>query len=80
MRRTNSSPQRWHLISLPPESKTYRSFRWWDVVTISYLALLVLGLLLAGITDYRSGQNRHSNHLPAGGRAGSTRFIAVSRQ
>jgi len=66
MRRTNSSPERWHLVSLPPESKTYTSSRWWDVVIISCLVLLVLGLLLAGITDHRSGQNRHSNHLPAG--------------
>jgi len=66
MRRTNSSPQRWHLIPIPAESKTHTSFRWWDVVIISYLVLLVLGLLVAGIADHRSDQNRHSNDPPAG--------------
>ena len=66
MRRTNSSPQRWHLIAMPPESKTHVTFRWWDVVIISYLVLLVLGLLVAGIADHRSDQNRHSNDPRAG--------------
>jgi hypothetical protein len=66
MRRTNSSPERWNLVPIPPESKTNTSFRWWDVVIISYLVLLVLGLLVAGITDHRSGQNRQSNDLAAG--------------
>ena len=66
MRRNNSSPDSWHLMPIPPESQTHTSFRWWDVVIISYLVLLVLGLLVAGITDHRSGQNRHSNDPPAG--------------
>jgi hypothetical protein len=66
MRRTNSSPERWNLVPIPPESKTNTSFRWWDVVIISYLVLLVLGLLLTGITDRRSGRNRQSNDLAAG--------------
>ena len=66
MRRTNSSPERWNLVPIPPESKTNMSFRWWDVVIIWYLVLLVLGLLVAGITDHRSGQNRQSNDHAAG--------------
>jgi hypothetical protein len=66
MRRTNSSPERWNLVPIPPESKTNTSFRWWEVVIISFLVLLVLGLLVAGITDHRSGQNRQSNDLAAG--------------
>src|SRR5258705_2469381 len=65
MRRTNSSPERWNLVPMTTESKTNTSFRWWEVVIISYLVLLVLGLLVAGINDHRSGQNRQSNDLAA---------------
>src|SRR4029077_1984356 len=65
MRRTNSCPERWNLVPIPPESKTNTSFRWWEVVIISYLVLLVFGLLLTGITDHRSGQNRQSNDFAA---------------
>jgi len=63
MRKINSSPERWNLVPIPPESKTHTSFRWWDVVIISYLVLLVLGLLVAGIADHRSDQNRHSTRF-----------------
>jgi hypothetical protein len=80
MRRTNSSHERWNLVPIPPESKTNTSFRWWEVVIISYLVLLVLGLLVAGIADHRSGQNRQSNDLALTNRARSTGFIVVSPQ
>ena len=65
MRRINATPERWYLVPIPPESKTNASFRWPDVAIILYLALLVLGLLIIGITDHPSAQSRHANSRPA---------------
>jgi len=48
MRRTNSSPERWNLAPIPPESKTQYEFSMVARRNYSYLVLLVLGLLLTG--------------------------------
>jgi serine protease Do len=49
MRSTDSDPQSWHLIPVEPGNKA--SFRRWNVIIISFLAFVVLGIFVAGIPD-----------------------------
>jgi hypothetical protein len=47
MRSTNPDPERWNLIS--PEPNTNSSFRRWDIVIISFLIFLVVGVFVAAV-------------------------------
>ena len=49
MKKTNSNPQPWNLIPTEPETDAIRSFRRWNIVIISFLALLVLGVFIAAV-------------------------------
>ena len=50
MKNTNSSPPRWNLIPTEPDPDAIRSFQRWNIVIISFLAFLFLGLFLAAMT------------------------------
>jgi serine protease Do len=49
MRSTSSGPERWNLI--PREPGTTLSFRWWDILIISYLVFILFGIIVIGMTD-----------------------------
>jgi hypothetical protein len=49
MRSTNSSPERWNLLPLPEKPGPNERVRRWDIVIISFLTFLVIGVFVAAI-------------------------------
>jgi hypothetical protein len=49
MRRASSGRERWNLIPMTPG--TNASFRWWEIVVISYFVFLPLAIFVVGIIE-----------------------------
>jgi hypothetical protein len=56
--RDDSDPQPWYLVPLTPDSVTH--FRRWNLITISILALVILGFLGVAIIPQPAGTNTPS--------------------
>jgi hypothetical protein len=57
MQHRNSDPQPWFIVPVKPGADS--NFRRWNVVIISILAALVLGLFLAAISPQPQGTAHH---------------------